>query len=77
MLQLFVEILKNSINIFSCNEYANHCGDRMLIIEHPSGYTLTTVNCHNMKMTEQNHNFTPKIIIFQKTMCTKKCVSAR
>jgi hypothetical protein len=36
--------------------------------------TLTTVNCHNMQMTEQNHNFTTKRMIFQKTnfkMCTK------
>jgi hypothetical protein len=38
---------------------------------------LTTVNCHNMKMTKQNHSFTPKRIIFQKTICTKKCVSSR
>jgi hypothetical protein len=41
------------------------------------GWRITTVNCHNMKMTEHNHNFTPKRIIFQKTMCAKKCVSAR
>jgi hypothetical protein len=39
-------------------------------------YSVTTVNCHNMKMIEQNHNFTPKRMIFPKTMCTKKCVSA-
>jgi hypothetical protein len=26
-----------------------------------------------MKMTEQIHNFRPKRMIFQKTMCTKKC----
>jgi hypothetical protein len=27
-------------------------------------YTITTVNCHHMKMTEQNHNFKPKRMIF-------------
>jgi hypothetical protein len=40
-------------------------------------YVAATVNCNYMKMTEQNHNFTPKRTIFQKTMYTKKNVSAR
>jgi hypothetical protein len=32
---------------------------------------LTTDNGYHMKMTEQNHNFTLKRIIFQKTACAK------
>jgi hypothetical protein len=39
-----------------------------------SNCPLTTVNCYNMKMT--NHNFTPKRIIFPKTIYGKKCISA-
>jgi hypothetical protein len=39
-------------------------------------FTETTVNCHNMKNGLAKSNFTPKRIIFQKTMCTKYCITA-